>query len=278
MNNLRLKLNTKKLIINTMTYYNGKLVELPKEGKAIVVTDIHGNLNDYERYMRIWEKCKDENTHFILTGDFIHAMGRKDDKSIDILESVKQNCETYENFHPLLGNHEWSTIERVSVYKGGINQSLNFDQLLKERFGNDWNNKLEEYQNFFKKLPVAVRTDNKVFISHGGPPKDIRNLDEIINIAEKGFQENPKLYEILWNREEDFTEKELNSFLRAVGCNAMIVGHTPVKGVKLVYEKQLVVSSSYTQGKKEYILLDLEKKIKDARDILKMVKQLHWYS
>jgi serine/threonine-protein phosphatase PP1 catalytic subunit len=58
----------------------------------------------------------------------------------------------------------------------------------------------------------------------------------------------------------------------------MIVGHTPVNGVKLLYGKQLVVSSSYSQGKKEYILLDLEKKIKDARDILKMVKQLHWYS
>jgi serine/threonine-protein phosphatase PP1 catalytic subunit len=58
----------------------------------------------------------------------------------------------------------------------------------------------------------------------------------------------------------------------------MIVGHTPVDGVKLINDKQLIVSSSYSQGKKVYIELDLEEKIKDATDILKMVKNLHWYS
>ncbi|MGB8234138.1 MAG: metallophosphoesterase, partial [Methanobacterium sp.] len=264
--------------INTMSNYNRKLIELPKYGKAIVVTDLHGNLNDYKRYMGIWEKCRDDNTHFILTGDFIHAMGREDDRSIEILESVKQNWENYEDFHPLLGNHEWSTISRVSVFKGGINQSLTFDELLKEHFRENWKMKLEEYQDFFKKLPIAVKTDNKVFISHGGPPRNIKNLDEIIHITDKGFIKNDKLSQILWNRDEDFTKEELVSFLRAVGCNAMIVGHTPVNGVKLIDDKQIILSSSYTQGKKEYVLLDLEKKIKDARDILKMVKQLHWYS
>ncbi len=99
-------------------------------------------------------------------------MGRKNDKSIDILESVKHNCENNENFHPLLGNHEWSTISKVSVYKGGVNQSLNFEALLKERFGKAWKKKLEEYEKFFKKLPIAVKTDNKVFISHAWTSKE----------------------------------------------------------------------------------------------------------
>ena len=172
-----LKLYTKKLIINTMSNYNGKLIELPKEGKAVVVTDLHGNLNDYNRYIGIWEKYRDNdnNTHFILTGDFIHAMGIKDDKSIDILESVKYNWENSKKFHVLLGNHEWSTISSVSIFKGGLNQSLNFKGLLKDRFRDQWQKKLEEYQDFFKKLPIAVKTDNKVFISHAGLPKFYKN-------------------------------------------------------------------------------------------------------
>jgi hypothetical protein len=261
-----------------MQYYNGKLVELPKKGKAIVVTDLHGNLNDYNKYIGIYEKCRDKNLHFILTGDFIHAMGRENDRSIDILESVKYNCENNEKFHVLLGNHEWSTISSVSVYKGSINQSHNFEALLKERFKEKWKIKLEEYQEFFKNLPIAVKTSNKVFISHGGPPRGIKSLDEIVNIDDDGYIRNSKLYEILWNREEDFTLKDLKSFLRIVGCNAMIVGHTPVDGVKLIGNEQIILSSSYTTGKKSYINLDLEKKIKDAQDILKMEKQLHWYS
>ena len=273
-----IKLYTKNLNNNTMSNYNGKLVELPKKGKAIVVTDIHGNLDDYDRYMDIWEEYRKDNTYFIITGDFIHAMGKKDDKSIEILDSVKHYWENNENFYPIIGNHEWSTISNISVYKGSINQSLNFNELLRERFGSKWNKKLVEYQEFFKKLPIAIRTANKVFISHAGPPRNVKSLDEIINIADKGYLENENLYQILWNREEDYTIDDLRSFLRAVECNAMIVGHTPVDGVKLVNNKQLIVSSSYSQGKKEYIELDLEKKIKDAKDILKMVKQLHWYS
>jgi Calcineurin-like phosphoesterase len=261
-----------------MSNYNGKLVELPKKGKAIVVTDIHGNLDDYTRYMDIWEEYGKDDTYFIITGDFIHAMGKKDDKSIEILDSVKHCWENNENFYPIIGNHEWSTISNISVYKGSINQSLNFKELLRSRFGDMWNKKLVEYQEFFKKLPIAIRTANKVFISHAGPPRNVKSLDEIINIADKGYLENENLYQILWNREEDYTINDLRSFLRTVECNAMIVGHTPVDGVKLVNNRQLIVSSSYSQGKKEYIELDLEKKIKDANDILKMVKQLHWYS
>ena len=261
-----------------MSNYNGKLVELPKKGKAIVITDIHGNLDDYDRYVDIWEEYKNDNNYFIITGDFIHAMGKKDDKSIEILDSVKQCWENNENFYPLIGNHEWSTISDISVYKGSINQSLNFKELLRERFGSNWNKKLDEYQEFFKKLPIAIRTANKVFISHAGPARNIKSLDDIINITDKGYLDNDNLYEILWNREEDYTENDLKSFLRTVACNAMIVGHTPVDGVKLINDKQLIVSSSYSQGKKEYIELDLEEKIRDAKDILKMVKQLHWYS
>jgi hypothetical protein len=261
-----------------MSVYNGKLVQLPKKGKALVVTDLHGNLDDYNKYMGIWEKFRNKNNHFILTGDFVHAMGRKNDRSIDILENVKYNWENSENFHPLLGNHEWSTISKISVYKGGVNQSMNFETLLKERFGDNWQSKLDEYQEFFKKIPIAVKTDNKVFISHGGPPRDIKNLDEIIHIADEGYLDNVKLSQILWNRPGDYAENDLKSFLSAVGCNAMIVGHTPVDGFKIIGNAQLIVSSSYTKGKKVYINMDLEKNIKDAKDILKMVKKLHWYS
>jgi hypothetical protein len=262
-----------------MGLYRGKLVELPKLGHAIIVTDIHGNLTDYNKYLDIWKKYGDKNFHFILTGDFIHAMGKKDDKSVDILESVEYHYENCKNFHALLGNHEWSAISMVSVYKGGVNQSNSFITLLKERFKDNWKLKLEEYQNFFKKLPVAVKTANKLFISHGGPPRDVKSIDDIVHIADDGYSEaNQNLYQILWNREENFNREDLNKFLDVVDCNAMIVGHTPVDGSKMVYDNQLIVSSSFSLGKKSYLVIDLKKEIRNARELLKMEKNLHWYS
>ncbi len=262
-----------------MGFYRGKLIELPKKDHAIVVTDIHGNLNDYNKYLELWKKYGKKNFHFIITGDFIHAMGKKDDRSIDILESVMHNFKHRKNFHALLGNHEWSAITMVSVYKGGVNQSHSFITLLKDRFEKDWEFKLEEYQNFFKELPVAVKTDNKLFISHGGPPRNLDSIEDIVHITDKGYgEENSKLYQLLWNREENFNKEDLNNFLRVVNCNAMIVGHTPVNGVKMVHDKQLVVSSSFSLGKKSYLVINLKKNIERARDLLSMEKNLHWYS
>jgi serine/threonine-protein phosphatase PP1 catalytic subunit len=53
----------------------------------------------------------------------------------------------------------------------------------------------------------------------------------------------------------------------------MIVGHTPVDGYKL-YGNQLIISSSYTKGRKAYVELDLKKDISNGGDLKKMVRYL----
>lgn len=260
-----------------MHQYNGKLVELPNKGKTLVITDIHGNITDFKKFMQIWDEFAANNdNHLILTGDFIHALGLENDRSVEILEFVKFLWETFPNIHVLLGNHEWATIFNKSLFKAGINQTYTFDELLKQKFGEaNYKVKMQEYIEFFKELPIAVRTANKIFISHAGPPMNIRSLDDIANITDEGYNSNnSKLFQILWNRQDDFTKEELQSFLKTVDCNMMIVGHTPVDGVKLIYKKQLIVSSSYGKGKKAYVELDLEKNIKNSRDLMKMVKYL----
>lgn len=260
-----------------MHNHNGNLLELPKKGKALIITDIHGNLADFKRYMYIWDELgEDKDNHLILTGDFIHAMGNENDKSLEILEYLKFLWENFPNIHVLLGNHEWSTISNKLVFKAGINQTYNFDVMLMEKFGEDhYLEKMDEYIEFFKRLPIAVRTGNKIFISHAGPPTNIKSLDEIRSITDDGFGTgNSKLFQLLWNRDDDFNENQLNTFLKAVDCKMMIVGHTPVDGIKLVHNKLLIVSSSYGKGKKAYVELDLEKDIKKSNDLLKMVRWL----
>jgi Icc-related predicted phosphoesterase len=258
-----------------MDLHKGSLVELPKKGKAMVITDIHGNLDDFVKLMDIWDNFKDgKNNHLILTGDFIHAMGREDDKSIEVMELVRSEFYNDPNFHVLLGNHEWSVIGKINIFKAGNDLNSNLRMLFQKRFGSSWENKFESYTDFFRKLPIAVKTGNKVFISHSGPAKDIKSINEIINITGSGYLNNPKLFGFLWNRFGDYDKKDIESFLKNIGCKAMIVGHTPVKGSKLIGKKQLIISSSFSEGKKAYVCLDLEKEIKNGKDILKMVRYI----
>ncbi len=257
-----------------MVQLNGSLLELPRKGKAIIVTDIHGNLDDFNKYIDIWEDFRSKDHHIVITGDFMHAMGLENDESVEIINTAKDYLKNSENFHLLLGNHEWSIITRMVLFKGGENITLNFERKLKDKFGGDWRKKIDECSIFLEKLPIAARTYNKVFISHSGPLKDIKSIDDIIHITDAGYLDNKPLYELLWNRCGDYKKKDLDSFLKKIDCNSMIVGHTPVDGYKLIEKKLLVVSSSYSKGKKAYVELDLEKNIKDGTDLLKMIKYI----
>ncbi len=251
---------------------NEKLLELPQKGKALIITDIHGNLEDYERYMEIWKEFKDKNNHFILTGDFIHSC-YENDGSLDIIKSVKWHLEHEKNFHALLGNHEWAQIIEESVYKGGLNQTHDFMDLVQEKYQGLAHDKMDSYINFFKKLAIAVRTENKVLISHAGPSKHLRSASDIQNISDEDYNDNIVLYEILWDRNVSLSRNYLDPFLEYFNCNTSIVGHTPVDGVEL-HGNQLVVSSSFGMGKKAYIELDLEEEINNGPRLLKMVKYL----
>jgi len=251
------------------------IIELPGKGKALIVTDIHGNLSDFEKYMEIWENFKDKNNHLILTGDCIHTLSGGKDNSIKILESVVRHYEQEENFHVLLGNHEFSHVSGEDVHKSGINQTKRFKMYLELKFFSNWKHKLNFYINFFKKLPLAAKTKNGVFISHAAPVKNINDINDIINITDDGYvPHNEKLYQILWNRYPgDYNEDDIDVFLEKVGCKFSVVGHTPVDGYKVI-GNQVVLSSSFGLGKKCYLELDLEKEISGVKDLVGMIKYL----
>ena len=82
---------------------NEKFVQLPAKGRLLVVTDLHGNLNDYEQYIGLWD-YKNPDSHLVFVGDFIHSTD-DDDGSIEMIEDVMDKYNKYPNFHPLLGNH-----------------------------------------------------------------------------------------------------------------------------------------------------------------------------
>ncbi len=252
---------------------NKKLIKLPSKGKALIITDLHGNLEDYERYMDIWKEFKkNKNNHLILTGDFIHSCN-VDDESLEIIKSLKRHFENEKNFHILLGNHEWAQITDESVYKGYFNQTQQFEDLVYQKYGNNADNQIIQYKKFFNKLAIAVKTDNQVLISHAGPAPHLNSEDDIINISNYDYSRNLVLYEMLWNRNIECSRNYLDPFLKHFNCKTSIVGHTPVNGVEL-NGNQLVVSSSFSLGKKAYLELDLGEKIHNGHDLCKMVKFL----
>lgn len=247
------------------------LCELDSDDKLIVVTDIHGNLNDFRRYLELWNR---EGGSILFTGDLIHSLDEAgSDGSIEILETAMEFIKS-PRFFVLLGNHEWSHIINKCIGKTYVNQSEKFIEAMRARFQDGWSEKLDEYVEFFRGLPIALKTVNGVFISHAGPPSNVNSLQDIKDAAGDGHDRSI-LRGLLWNRpRKDYLTEDVDNFLMNTGCKAMIVGHTPVDGVEIFSERQLIMSSSFSLGKKAYLVLDLHKEINDAWDLMKYVRYL----
>lgn len=249
------------------------ILEVSSPGNMLVITDIHGNLEDFKRYESIF-KGNLGQLKVVITGDFIHEVDNNYDGSVEVLERVKCYYHQYPNFHVLLGNHEWAHLADEPAYKMGVDQKMAFETYLRERFGGKWGLKFKSYLEFFRELPVAIKTENGVLISHAGPYWDFKSQEELENITRAGYKNNYPLEKMMLNRPNDYSKEDLEQFLELVGCKVMVVGHTIVDGVDTVYGKQMILSSSLSAGRKAYLELDLQRKINDARDLVDMVKFL----
>lgn len=247
---------------------NDKIINIGDKGNLKIITDLHGNYSDYKKYKKIWNK-KDLNSHILITGDFIHGYDNYDE-SLKILEDIIKNYKL-ENFHVLLGNHEWAHITNSNIYKNDINQKRAFEKdiIIEKGYLEPF---LFKAIDFFKQLPIAMITDNKIFISHAGPSKKIKSLNDIKNIDYTN-RFSKITDDLLWNRFSDYNIEDINNFLEIVDCNVMVVGHTPVNGFKII-GNQMVISSSFNTKLKTYLDIDLGKKIKDIDDLKKMIKYL----
>lgn len=242
---------------------NDKIIQLPSKGRLIVVTDLHGDYEDYRKYLNLWDGT-DKYCHIVFTGDLIHSP-YPTDQSVEILDDAISKSKNYSNFHVLLGNHELSHITGVNIIKMDKNLRRSFEELIINKKGN-LQPTLDKYIDYFKKLPLFLKTNNGLFISHAGPSKNISSMDDIKKLSSNNYK-NPLLHDFLWNRYRlDYNESDVSDFLEIVESNFMVKGHDMVDGYK-IYGKQLILSSSFQTSNKMYLNIDLTKKMENIHDL-----------
>lgn len=228
-------------------------IKLKKPKRAIIGSDIHGNLNLFNFLLNQWkEACKEEpDTHFIIAGDVIHGRG-EDDKTLEILEEISKYIDE-PNFHILLGNHELTQIDPKSpLYKNMVGFRRLFQKCLVKKYGKQEAHKhKKKYYNIMKKFKYALCTDSGLWVSHTGPAH--RNSKYLIS-------------EFMWNTIEydDYNTIDINNFLENYSLKFMVVGHTEIpKGYQFVGNQVIINSSNHSDKNRPryYLDIDLTKEI-----------------
>lgn len=251
--------------------FNDRLIELPGHGRLIVVTDLHGNLEDYEAYLNLWDES-DPDFHIVFTGDLIHGLDMDTDKSVEIVEDAMVKSEEYSNFHALLGNHEWAHITHQEIYKSGEDLLMNFKNLVSFKKGYI-EPSMTNYIRYFKSMPYFVKTANGLFISHSGPSAKVHDIEGFNSIFVWDYS-SPILYDFLWNRftkVTNYTRDDVSRFLDIVGSKYMIVGHCPVESYE-IFGDQMIISSSFNTNVKTYLDIDLSCELNSMKDVQKHLK------
>mgnify|MGYP002066695870 CR=1 FL=1 len=231
----------------------GMVIELGSSAEDVFVAgDLHGNLANFQAILDRARLDRNPQRHLVLQ-ELVHGEsfypngGCKSHQLVDLVAALK--CQYPNRAHLILGNHELSEVLHRPILKAGVRTNDLFRQGIDLAYGEHGNEVYAAYLELFESLPLAVRTHNRVWVSHSFPEaEDFENgFDAGIlaarSLSEIGIDRGDSLHDLLWGR--DGGEETARRFATLVGVDLLITGHMPCSdGFRSPNPLQLILDSS----------------------------------
>jgi diadenosine tetraphosphatase ApaH/serine/threonine PP2A family protein phosphatase len=259
----------------------GKLVRAQPVGEAIIVGDIHGDLESLIYILKnskfIKKASEDEDVLLIFLGDY----GDRGLHSPEVYYVVLKLKELFpERVVLMRGNHEGP--DDLLAYPHDL------PIYLRRKFGEGKPNIYSKLRELFDFLYTAVLVDERCILLHGGAPSQASKIDDVAYAHEKHPRER-HLEEILWSDPLDgikgtypsprgvgrlFGENVTDKLLELFKVKALIRGHEPSgDGFKTNHRGKVITIFSrrgppYDNDYGAYLHLDISQKVENAKKLL----------
>ena len=265
----------------------GRLIEVPAEGEAVVVGDLHGDLETLAQILTasefIQKAERGEHSLLIFLGDY-GDRGMLSPEVYYVVMSLKASFP--ERVVLLRGNHEGPD--------GLLASPHDLPMHLHNRFGEKSTEAYTKLKQLFSQLYNAVTVEGSCILLHGGVPSKAKSIDDLAYAHVKHPQES-HLEEILWSDPEEclkgtypsprgagklFGQDVTESFLKTMNVKVLIRGHEPTEaGFKINHGGRILTIFSrkgepYLNSQGSFLQLDLAERIENAFQLKRFVRQL----
>ena len=264
----------------------GRLVRLKPVGEALVVGDLHGDL---ESLIEILNSSKfldkisqDANATMIFLGDY----GDRGPLSAEVYYTLlKLKLHFPKQIILLRGNHEGP--EDLMALPHDL--PLQFQA----KFGSEWRKAYGEIFKLFNCLYNTLIVEERYLMVHGGVPPQAKSLEDLAYAHERHPKEN-LLEDLLWSDPNDdisetcasprgagklFGQKVTEAALQNFGVEVLIRGHEPCEGGHKINHNGKVLTlfsrkgPPYSNINGAYLMVELAKKLQNAQELTPYIRK-----
>ena len=261
-------LETAARLLRDSPYRARSVVRLPKRGRLLATGDMHDNIANLDAVVRL--AALDESPrNSVVFHELIHGELAYDgvDRSFRMLGVVAELVLRYPlQVHPILANHEIAQCRRQPITKGGADNVECFDAGLEWAFGDEAEVAADAVVAFIRAMPIAVRCDNGLMISHSLPADAaMRWFDTRIferDLFDEDFDgPDGSAYLMTWGRAH--SHAQLERLADEWNVRTFLVGHQHApQGIEYRAPNLVILNTDHDAGR--VIMVDLEQDVPDA--------------
>ena len=227
----------------------------PPAVDVVVGADLHGHRLNYQRILEAAALEQHPQRHLILQ-EVCHGgpkyPGTQACMSHLMLEDVARlKVQLPDRVHFLLSNHELAELIELAIVKGRKMLNLQFRFGMEQQYGCATDEIRDAACEFIRTCPLAVRLENRVWISHSAPP-DIpeQGFDATVfdrELRTDDITRGGPAFRVVWGR--DFRQENADAFAKLVDADVMVHGHEPCDtGFTSPNTRQIILDSSKSKG------------------------------
>jgi len=239
---------------NADKFRRGNLICLPADGSLIVTGDIHGHRRNFERIVAFADLPNNPERHIILQ-EIIHG-GPEDSQggclSYKLLfDAIRYKLTFPDQVHIIMGNHDTVFINNSEVMKDGKEMNRAMRQALEREFKQASDDVGLAIRQYLFSQPLAIRCDNRIWISHSLPnDRSINKFEPII--LERQLKINDVVrpgsaYLLTWGRKH--SQAVLDKLAGLLDADIFILGHQPQEqGWNQAGDNLIIIASNHNHG------------------------------